>query len=589
MKRSIMCVVSLIVTLCILIPANMLTTDAKQNFYSSATTVSIKDNIEKDAGFGNSATAQGSCTDGKYAYFAINNGYTTILKYNVNTWNLKKKSTSMYIGHANDMAYNKKEDYIVIANNAPDYNIVTFLDPDSLEIIGTKKIKYKIYSIAYNEKRDQYVVGISGTYDFAILDSSFKLVKKYKGYNSGYLRQGADCDDDYLYFVQSGGGGNIVVIYNWKGKLVDTVAVDKALEIENIFHVKNTFYITLHHYGNFVYRIGLNDKTAIKYKINFDANGGYGEMDSINVTYGKNKKLPSCSFQKDGYVFGGWIMKRDSYNKYYGKKTAYSKSEWLKEDDIYEYTLYEDKKKVSKTTNVGDVTATAFWISETYRVYYDSNGGDGYIPLKVVNYDEEFALEKNVMTKSGYNFAGWTVEREYDSKIYGYEKKKDEPKWLYEKDVYKKYVFDDCETVSKLTFDQGVTFSAVWQSAFIFTNKDTVLSSYIGTDEDVVFPYAYDKVEVIAQEAFANNSVIKSVTIPSTITTIEQNAFYDCKELSDIYFDHNIPKNVDKTAFDSPKLEKCYLITDDTDVFLGWYINSYSYDLFRNMYENIFS
>ncbi len=588
MKRSIMCVVALMITLCILIPANMLTTDAKQNFYNTATTASIKENIEKDAGYGDYATAQGSCTDGKYAYFAINNGYTTILKYNVNTWKLKKKSDSMYIGHANDMAYNKDKDYIVIANNAPDYNVITFLDPDTLEIIGTKKIKLKIYSIAYNEERNQYVVGISGTYNFAILDSKFKVVKKFKGYDSGYLRQGADCDDDYLYFVQSGGGGNIIVIYDWSGKLVDTVSVDKSLEIENIFHVKNTFYITLHHYGNYVYRIGINDKTAIKYKIEFDSNGGYGEMDSITVTYGKSKKLPDCTYQKDGYIFGGWIVKRDSYKTYYGKKTPYSKNEWLKEDDIYEYTLYEDNKKVSKTTNVGDVTATAFWISETYRVYYDSNGGDGYIPLQVVGYDEEFALQKNVLTKSGYNFAGWTAQREYDGKIYGYKKNKDEPKWLNEKDVHKKYVFEDCEAVSKLTFDEGVTFSAVWQSAFIFTDKDTVLSTYIGTDEDVVFPYAYDKVEVIAKEAFADNSIMKSVTIPSTITTIEQNAFSNCSQLSDIYFDHSIPKKVDKTAFDSPNLEKCYLITDTQNVFLGFYLNSYSYDLLLNMCEKYF-
>lgn len=588
MKRSVMCIVALVLTLCILIPANIITADAKQKFYQTATTTAIKNNIEKDAGFNKYATAQGSCTDGKYAYFAINNGYTKILKYDVNTWELKKKSSNLSLGHANDMAYNPKDDVIVVANNAPDYNIITFIDPDTLEILGTKKLKYKIYSIAYNEKYDQYVVGISGTYDFAILDSSFKRIKRYEGYESGYLRQGADCDNDYLYFVQSGGGGNIIVIYNWSGELVDTVAVDKALEIENIFHVGNVMYITLHYYGNYVYRIGISDKTAIKFKVNFDSNGGSGEMDSITVTYGKEKSLPACTFEKEGYIFGGWIMKRDSYNKYYGKKTAYSDSSWLKKKSVYEYSLYEDKAKVSKTTNVGDVTATAFWISETYRVYYDSNGGEGYIPFRTVGYDESFTLDKSNMTKSGFIFAGWTAVREYDQKVYGYAKGKKKAAWLYPEDVYKEYVFEDCEEVSELTYDLGVTFRAVWLSAFNFTENKSVLVSYIGIDENVVFPEENNKVTTIAENAFADNSTMKTVTIPKTITTVGDNAFHNCTQLCDIYFDGSMPLLVSNTAFDSPNNKKCYLRTEQYDVFLGWYFSGYSYRYLYSVYSDLF-
>lgn len=588
MKRTIMCLVALMLVICILIPANIITADAKDKFFGSATTLAIKNNIEKDADFGKYATAQGSCTDGRYAYFAVNNGNTTLLKYNVNTWELVKKRKGVDLGHANDMTYNAKEDVIIVANNAPDYNIISFVDPDTLKVIKTKKIKFKIYSIAYNEKRDQYVVGISGTYDFAILDSNFKKIKKYEGYESGYLRQGADCDDDYLYFVQSGGGGNLIVIYNWSGELVDTVAVNHSYEIENIFHVENTIYITLHYAGNFVYRIGINDDTNIKYKVHFESNGGSGVMDSITVTYGKKKTLPKCTFEKENYIFSGWIARRNSSNKYYGKKSPYSKSEWLDDDDIYEYTLYDNEKQVSKTTPVGDVTLTAFWTSKDYRVYYDSNGGEGYMPLQTVKYYELFNLDKSTMTKNGYIFAGWTASREYDGKVYGYKKGKDKPKWLYPDDVYKEYVFADCQEVSKLTYDLGVTFTAKWCLAFNFSKDSSVLESYIGTDENVVFPKDHEDVTKIGNGAFADNKYMRSITIPESITTIGENAFCGCSNLREIHFEKSLPDNVDKTAFDNTCTKKCYLVTDSDSIFLGYYTNRLSYDNMMKMYSLLF-
>ncbi len=578
MKRTIMCVVALALVMCMLIPANIITADAKDEFFGSATTLAIKNNIEKDADFGKYATAQGSCTDGKYAYFAVDGGSTTLLKYDVNTWELVKKRKGVDLGHANDMTYNAKEDVIIVANNAPDYNIISFVDPDTLKVIKTKKIKFKIYSIAYNEKYDRYVVGISGTYNFAILDSNFKKIKKYEGYESGYLRQGADCDDNYLYFAQSGGGGNLIVIYNWSGELIDTVAVNHSYEIENIFHVKNTVYITLHYAGNFVYRIGISDDTKIRYKVRFDNNGGDGEMNAITVNYGKKKALPKCTFEKENYMFSGWIVRRDSSDKYYGKKTPYSKSEWLKKEDIYEYTLYDNEQEISKTTPVGDVTLLAFWTAKDYRIYYDSNGGEGHMPLRTVKHYELFTLDKSVMTKNGYIFAGWTASREYDGKVYGYKKGKDTPKWLYPSDVYKEYVFSDCQEVSKLTYDLGVTFTAKWCLAFNFSKDSLVLESYIGTDEDVVFPKDHNEVIEIGENAFANNSNMRSVTIPENINVIGDNAFLGCSRLSEIYFEKSLPDNVAKTAFDNTCAKKCYLVTDSEEIFLGYYTNSLSYD-----------
>ncbi len=588
MKRSIMCVVALMLSLCMLIPAEIITADAKEKFYSSATTVSIKEHIEEDAGLGTYATAQGSCTDGKFAYFAINDGTTTLLKYDTTTWKLVKKSKKVNLDHANDMTYNSKKDVIVVAHNAPNYNIISYIDPDTLKVIKTRKIKYKIYSISYNEKYDRYVVGLSGTYNFAILNSSFKLIKKHKGYKSGYVRQGADSDNDYIYFVQSGGGGNLIVIYNWSGKLIDTISVDKSLEIENIFHVKNCIYITLHYYGNYIYRIGISNKTAIKYKISFEPNGAQGYMKDITVTYSKEKALPKCTYEKEDYFFGGWIIKRNNYNDYYGKKTAYSDSAWLKKNQIYEYSLFSDCQKVKNLVKYGNVTATAFWISNKYRVYYDSNGGEGHIPLMDVNYNDVFSLSENTMTKNGYIFTGWTARRDYDSKVYGYAKGKKVPKWLDEKDAHSLYVFEDGQKVSKLTYDLGVTFSAKWQLAFNFSKDGEVLNEYIGTDEDVIFPKENESVREIAKRAFADNETMVTVTIPETIDTLGDDVFSGCVNLNKIYFDHAIPEKITDTSLESPLLKKCYLKTDTDDIFIGYYTGRYLYNLFLNKYSVLF-
>ncbi len=588
MKRRLMCIASIIFSMCMLVSATVVTADAKEAFYNEATSAVIKSNIEKDAKFDKSATVQGACTDGEYAYFAVNRGDTKILKYNVSTWKLKKKSSTLSLGHANDMTYNPKKNTIIVANHEPDHRKLTFIDPNTLTVTGEKKIKLKIYSISYNEARNQYVVGISGTYDFAILDSKLNVVKKFKGVDTGYLRQGMDCDDNYLYFAQSGTNGNIIVVYNWSGKHVDTIKVDKSMEIENIFHVKNNVFITLHYFGNYVHRIGINDKTALKYKVKFDANGGEGEMKPITVKYGKYRKLPECKFEKEGYTFGGWIMKRDSYKTYYGKKNPYGDNVWVEKKDIYEYTLFKDKNRTGKTTNLGDITATAFWIKDEYTVQYNSNGGEGTMPMHVVKYDESFKINKNRFSKSGYTFAGWSIKRSYDNKIFGYKKGQDEPKWLNKKHVHKLYIFDECEEVEKLTYDKEVTFTAQWQSAFVFNKNGTVLKEYNGTDEDVEFPQTANKVKEIAPYSFSDSHNMCTVTLPATINTIGEKAFENCKNLSTVYFTNTMPENVDATALNSLKAIKFYLKTDEQDVFLGLYTGSYSYDMLYKIYKSKF-
>lgn len=210
------------------------------------------------------------------------------------------------------------------------------------------------------------------------------------------------------------------------------------------------------------------------------------------------------------------------------------------------------------------------------------------MPYHTVGYDEEFIPSENVFTKQGYIFSGWSVSRTYDGKVYGYKKNKDEPKWLYRDDVYKRHVFSGEEQLSKLTYDYGVTLTAVWESAFKFNKKGTVLEHYIGIDTDVTFPATADKLTTIGDNSFKENVTAKSVTFPSTISTIGENALTQCHNLEKVYFTEKMPKNVNNTAFESEKMKKFYLIKDEKELFLGLYTGTYSYNYLYRLYsENL--
>ena len=50
----------------------------------------------------------------------------------------------------------------------------------------------------------------------------------------------------------------------------------------------------------------------ISYVIDFDNNGGEGEMNPIPAVYDTAKQLPSCTFTKPGCTFTGWVLEGTS-------------------------------------------------------------------------------------------------------------------------------------------------------------------------------------------------------------------------------------------------------------------------------------
>lgn len=589
MGKRIKQIFIIILTLILIISACPVSITAADKFYSEARTLLIQSNIEEDAGMSEYATNQGACTDGTYAYYALQGGSTKILKYDLCSYELIAKKTYNNLGHANDMAYNSDTDEIIVAHNEPNYNTVTILDAETLKVKKNKKLPLKIYSIAYNNEREQYVVGISGSYNFALLNSDFKVVEKFKGENTGYTRQGCDCDDEYIYFSQSG-GDNIIAVYDYDGEHIKNIDIDSSKEIENIFHTGRSFYITLHYYGNYVYRAGLSKAREIKYKITYDANGGDGEMEATNAIYGKDNNLDKCTFTKDGYHFGGWIARKNSFDTYLGKRYNSDESEWMDEDEINEYTLYEDEQYTSTTTKNGGITLKAFWISDTYNIKYDAEDADNYdkIPQQIENvkYDDEIIAKENKYEKNGYVFAGYKLYRNVDDKYYGYVKGLKRPRWVDKSKIDKYYLVEEGQKLSKLTYDEDVSLISTFRSAFVYNESNTTLVSYIGHDTSVIIPEK-SSVFAISGSAFNEKDEVSEVTINKNIQKIEDDAFTKCKNLRFVYFNNYLPKDLSDNAFSNGTRPGIYLIKDDGKIFLGWYANGQSMYLIKSVMYKI--
>ncbi|MBE6782827.1 MAG: hypothetical protein E7536_02295 [Ruminococcaceae bacterium] len=213
---------------------------------------------------GSHTILQGGCTDGKYAYFCSDNPNSdtcSISKYNIITWEEVARSAPVKVDHANDITYNKDKDCLVVCHNSPVRTRVSFVDKRSLEIIETFEIPLEIYSITYDAKNNRYAVGISYTFDFAILDKDFNVIKTVKGVKpKSTLKQGMDSDGKYIYFLLS--SPNAISVYDWDGNHYGIFELNdeaKKYETENMFLINNELYI------------GYNSGYGKIYKTSFEA------------------------------------------------------------------------------------------------------------------------------------------------------------------------------------------------------------------------------------------------------------------------------------------------------------------------------
>ena len=215
-------------------------------------------------------TLQGATAGKGYGYFSLYNRKNTtakIVKVRLSDMKVVKVSGVLYVKHANELTYNKRNNTIVVANADPTPKRISVVDANTLRVkyhktlVMPKKIKgmskkqckkFKgIGAIAYNEKHNFYVCRMRKTNDLLFLNAKFKPYKrvKQKSKVKGMLYQGLDSYKDCIMVCQSFKGKkkyNLITVYNMNGKKLARFKMylgKPTRELETIFHNGNQFYV----------------------------------------------------------------------------------------------------------------------------------------------------------------------------------------------------------------------------------------------------------------------------------------------------------------------------------------------------------
>ena len=133
-----------------------------------------------------------------------------------------------------------------------------------------------------------------------------------------------------------------------------------------------------------------DDNTDITYTVTFDANGGQGGLDEVEVTQGEKLMLWTDVPQRDGYEFLGWAETAD----------AVTPTHWVGNA----YAIH------------ADMTLYAVW-QRVYTVTYDANGGFGSCEPSHKYKDTPVELPYD-MVRDGYEFMGWAETADAETPTY---------------------------------------------------------------------------------------------------------------------------------------------------------------------------
>ncbi len=123
-------------------------------------------------------------------------------------------------------------------------------------------------------------------------------------------------------------------------------------------------------------------------KVNFDANGGTGTMDSVDATLNEGYTVPGCSFTAPtGKQFKYWASNRE------GNAPIYQ------QDDTFTVTAETTLYAIWEDAPVSQVT-----------ISFNANGGTGTMDAVTVDLGSSTTLVKCAYTRSGYVFAGWNTK-----------------------------------------------------------------------------------------------------------------------------------------------------------------------------------
>lgn len=280
-------------------------------------------------------------------------------------------------------------------------------DLDIVKESTTFKATYKVntYDISY-DLNGGVLVDAPSNYN---VETDVKIPNPVKeGYN--FIGWGSENNDEPIkdYEIPTGSTGNIKLIANYKPNtynlIYNTNGAKEKLSPKEINYDSEFGELPLvtkdgYKFINWTDNSNneVSSKTVFKetndinifanwepipYKIIYNLVGGEIENNptSFNV---ESDRLIISNPTKEGYIFVGWST--DNNN------------EFIKDYEI-------------PTGTIGDIELTANYKPISYYISYNSQGAEGTMENTKVKYNNKAVLSKNIFSKEGYIFKGWSVE-----------------------------------------------------------------------------------------------------------------------------------------------------------------------------------
>ena len=198
---------------------------------------------------------------------------------------------------------------------------------------------------------------------------------------NGYLVKGSNGASIFLPAAGSYDGADMYesgfAAYYWTSTLLSSNS-NMAYALYFSQDEGNDYSYYMRYYGHSIRPI-----YTTNYSIIFDANGGTGTMEYIQVEKGQSTRLPYNNFSRENHYFSGWNTRADGKGE-----------------------LYMDNASILPESNI---LLYAQWKSGIV-ISFDANGGQGSMSNQIFDNKISGALNKNEFYRNGYDFIGWNTE-----------------------------------------------------------------------------------------------------------------------------------------------------------------------------------
>lgn len=277
------------------------------------------------------------------------------------------------------------------------------------------------------------------------------------------------------------------------------------------------------------------DENIETFVVKFDSDGGTTISNQV-IEKGNKIEKPSDPV-KEGYTFKGWILNNEAYDfektveENIELKASWEKIEEVKNTNNNNNTNTNNNTNNNTNTNNNNTNSNTNTNNNTnntnnnnnannnnntvtkYTVTFNSNGGSS-VASQTVESGKTVSRPSNP-SRSGYDFIGWQLNGN---------------------------TFDFNNPINS-----NITLTAIWNNQIWEIDIPTrSIVKYKGNDSNVVIPSVIDGVSIVKINSNAfSSTTLKSVSIPASISQVEQSAFLKANNpnLTQVYMKDSLWKN----------------------------------------------